>query len=310
MSRVAAVIVALVLFVPAFANAQRKPARPKDLGPKPDLLTLRYKPQAGTLLYNIHTEITQHVRDEQNNLHGSVRANAQLAIHNVSVDYAKGLWSFDRYFTSFEITGEDLLGNKLKISEPAAVNKITRFTYLMTGSEVKREELDSIRLLNADAQTFAYFIRPPALLFPLPEHLVTYNDTWQEHTSDTIIVRDTVNVGVTQGHYVYNIDRTYRLDRLADSVGSNIAIIVATNTGSFVGTQSNTVTGLTVALNGPLTGVDTIYLSLFSGRVIKRLTSLEVPVKVTTEGRPPIQDILDMRRTMVLDESNAVHLHD
>jgi hypothetical protein len=291
------------------ANAQRR-TKTKETLPKNDFLTLRYKPQAGTLLYNIRTDISQRVRDERSELNATVHTSAQLAIHNVSIDYSKDMWSFDRYFTSFQIVGRDLLGNTLNIKEPGAINRVTRFTYSMTGTEVERKELNPIILLNADAQTYAYFIRPPALLVPLPLHLITYGNTWQEHVIDTIPVRDTVNVGITEGKYIYNVDRTYRLDRLMDSVGSNTAMIVAENTGTFEGTQSNTVTGITVNLHGPVTGVDTIYLDLFSGRMMQRNTSLTVPVTVETEGRSPLEDVLEVRRTMILDESNAVRLRE
>jgi hypothetical protein len=59
-------------------------------------------------------------------------------------------------------------------------------------------------------------------------------------------------------------------------------------------------------LHGPITGVDTIYLDLFSGRVISRTTDLSIPVHVETEGRPPLEDLLQVRRKMTLDESNAI----
>jgi hypothetical protein len=307
--RIRVIAIVLLAALSGVASGQRRKApKPKERQVKRDLLTLRYKPQAGTLLYNIHTDISQRVLENMTELSGVFSTSAQLAIHNVSIDYAKGLWSFDRYFTSLDIRGKDLRGNEVNLTEPNAINKTTRFTYQMTGDEVQHTVLTPIILLNADAQTYAYFIRPPALLAPLPKGMVTYGDTWIEKTEDTINVHDTVNIGTTDGMYIYKVGRVYKLDRLTDSVGSHIAVIVAQNDGWFDGNQSNSVTGIDLKLHGPVTGTDTLYLDLLSGRLMSRTTDLHIPVSVETEGRAPLTDVLDVHRSMVLDESNALEL--
>src|SRR5665213_442965 len=156
----------------------KTPPVPRAPKIKPDFLTLRYKPQAGTLLYDIHTRIDQNVRTDRDALHGVLHSDAQLAFRNVAIDYKKGLWSFDESFTSFEITGQELSGDSLSLEEHFAVNRITQLTYDMNGNELSRVVQDTLRLLNAEAQTDAYFFEPPRMLIPLPERAVTYGDTW------------------------------------------------------------------------------------------------------------------------------------
>src|ERR1041385_2423430 len=114
-------------------SAQSEPtlATPQPMEIKPDRLIIRYKPQAGTLLYNVRTEIAQHVRTDRDELTGALVSSAQLAFHNVSIDYKKDTWVFDRYFTHFEINGRNLSGDTLKLNENQAVNRITRLTYEM-----------------------------------------------------------------------------------------------------------------------------------------------------------------------------------
>ncbi|MDP4200504.1 MAG: hypothetical protein Q8922_05830 [Bacteroidota bacterium] len=272
---------------------------------KPDVLTLRYKPQAGTLLYNIKTEINQHVRTDRIEMTGMLTSVAQLALHNVSIDYKKGHWSFDRYFTRFEISGHQLTGDSLSLRENQAVNRITRLTFDMRGNELVRDVIDSIKLFNAEAQTNAYFFQPPRMLIPLPEYGVTYGDAWQEHTTDTIAVRDTVNIGITTGSFVYDVSRTYQLARLLDTMGSYLAMIVAVDSGQFSGHQSNTVTGAALRTHGPLSGSDTTYLDLFSGRVLKRSSHMAIPASVEVANSVPFTDRLDVRSVVSLSESNA-----
>ena len=128
--------VCILIIVASSSGAQRRkshappaPAAPHEVKIKPDILTLRYKPQAGTLLYNIRTEIDQHVRTDRDELNGNLVSTAQLAFHNVSIDYKHGLWSFDQYFTGFEVAGRELSGDSLLLRETEAVNRRTRLTY-------------------------------------------------------------------------------------------------------------------------------------------------------------------------------------
>src|SRR5438105_12819289 len=90
----AIIFCAAALLVSIRADAQRRHSKHKEVADsvqaatpepieiKPDRLVLRYKPQAGTLLYNVHTEIAQHVRTDQDELSGSLMSSAQLAFHN------------------------------------------------------------------------------------------------------------------------------------------------------------------------------------------------------------------------------------
>lgn len=272
---------------------------------KPDILTLRYKPQAGTLLYNVHTEIGQSVHSDGNDYHGVLRSAAQLAFHNVAIDYKKGVWSFEEYFTKFEITGQELLGDSVSLRESLAVDRVTQLTYDMKGDELDKIIVDTLKLLNAEAQTNAYFFEPPRMLIPLPEHAITYGDVWAEHHTDTIPVRDTVNLGTTTGAYTYDVFWKYHLARLLDTDNRFYAIIVATDSGMFSGFQSNTATKITTRTSGPITGSDTTVLDLFSGCVIKRTLDMTIPAKVTVGSNASLLDKLTVHSIVTLDESNA-----
>ena len=283
---------------------------------KQDLLILRYKPQAGTLLYDIRTEVDQHVRTDRDELSGGLVSTAQLAFHSVAVDYKKGLWSFDQYFVNFLLAGRQLTGDSLQLRENGAVDKITRLTYDMKGHELSKQIVDSITLLNTEAQANSYFLEPPRLLIPLPERSVTYGNSWNDHRKDTITVRDTVNIGITSGEYTYDVYRIYKLDRLLDTLQSYLAVIVATDSGSFAGFQSNSATKVSIKIKGPISGADTTYLDLFSGRVLMHTLRMAIPVLVeissastlSNEATTPFTDFEDVRSIVVLNESNAMKL--
>ena len=308
----AALLTASVCAPNLFAQRHhKKPAAPTPAVPhtpevKPDYLTLRYKPQAGTLLYDVHTRIDQSVRTERDELSGYLASDAELAFHNVSIDYKKGLWSFDESFTKFDVAGHTLAGDSLWLRENLAVNRITALTYNLKGDELKKVIRDSLKLLNAEAQTNAYFFEPPRMLIPLPEHTVTFGDAWFDHRSDTIPVHDTINIGTTTGEYVYDVSRTYHLARLIDT--EYLAIIVGTDTGSFQGYQTNSVTNVTTKSAGPISGADTTYLDLFSGRVVKRTLSMTIPAQVVVSSATPFMDMLRVRSVVTLSESNAAKL--
>jgi len=298
----------------------RPPAAPHTPQIKPDILTLRYKPQAGTLLYDIHTRIDQTVHTERDVLNGELRSDAQLAFRNVAIDYKKGLWSFDESFTSFQVSGHELSADvhsadSLLLQENFAVNRVTEVTYDMKGDELSRIVKDTLRLLNAEAQTNAYFFEPPRMLIPLPEHPVTYGNTWTEHRADTIPVHDTVNIGTTTGSYVYDVSRIYRLVRLTDTLDRYLAIIVATDTGTFQGYQTNSLTKVTTRSSGPVSGTDTTILDLFVGSVVKRTLDMTIPARVQVsvgEGAAPathtplqpFTDVLTIHSIVTLNESN------
>jgi hypothetical protein len=301
--------VANIIIAPhAMAQSGQHKASARAPQIKPDMLTLRYKPQAGTLLYDIHTRISQRVRTDRDELEGVLRSEAQLAFHNVAIDYKKGLWSFDESFTSFEVSGHELSGDSLLLQENYAVNRVTELTYDMKGNELSKEVKDTLKLLNAEAQTNAYFFEPPRMLIPLPEHTVTYGNTWSEHRQDTIAVRDTINTGTTSGSYIYNVFRTYRLAQLTDTLERYLAVIVATDTGMFQGFQTNSVTKVMTKTSGPISGGDTTILDLFAGCVIKRTLDMRIPTQVEVSSAKPFTDVLTVHSIISLDESNAKEL--
>ena len=276
---------------------------------KQDMLILRYKPQAGTLLYDVRTEVDQHVRTDRDELSGNLVSTAQLAFHNVAIDYKKGLWSFDQYFTKFQLAGRQLTGDSISLHENGAVNKITRLTYEMKGRELNKVTVDSLKLLNTEAQANSYFLQPPRLMIPLPERSVTYGDTWSEHRMDTVLVRDTVNIGTTLGQYTYDVYRTYKLASLLDTLGRYFAIIAATDSGFFQGFQNNSVTKVNIKIKGPIAGADTTYLDLFSGRVVMRTLRMSIPATVEVSNAEPFTDFEEVRSVVVLNESNAMKLN-
>ena len=304
------IVLACAASIPVRIVAQRREKVLHKPQIKPDMLTLRYKPQAGTLLYTIHTRIGQSVHAGAEHETAMLESNAELAFQNVAIDYKKGLWSFDEYFTNFEIAGKNFSGDSLSLHENFAINRVTRLTFDMRGNELERVVQDSLKLLNAEAQTNAYFFEPPRMLIPLPEHGVTYGNTWEEHSRDTIPVYDTVNVGVTSGSYIYDVSRTYRLVSLIDTMQSYLVIIVGRDTGTFQGFQTNTVTKVTTNSYGPISGVDTTILDLASGSVVKRALDMTIPARVQVSSAEPFLDELNVRSVVRLSEANAKFIGD
>ena len=309
-ARVLLVLTALwIVSIPSLAqHRHKKSAAPHTPTIKPDILTLRYKPQAGTLLYNVQTEIGQSIQSSIRAYHGALRSDAQLAFHNIALDYKRGIWTFDEYFTKFDLTDKTLRGDSVSFHEGLAVDRITELTYNMKGDELAKLIMDTIKLLNAEAQTDAYFLQPPRMLIPLPEHAVTYGDQWSDHKQDSIAVRDTINLGTTTGEYVYDVYWNYHLARLMDTENHFYAIIVASDSGTFSGYQTNSKMKVTTRVSGPITGTDTTFLDLFSGCVTKRTIALSIPAQVTVGSDAPILDTLEVRSLVDLDESNATKL--
>jgi hypothetical protein len=319
----ASVILLLPCFIfhapSSFAQHIKVPKAPEI---KPDELTLRYKPQSGTLLYDVHTEIGQHINTNHGILGGSLSSDAQLAFHTTSIDYRKGIWSFEQFFTFFQLKGREFSGDSIYLRENLAVNRITRLTYDFLGNEMSKKIKDTLKLLNAEAQTNAYFFEPPRMLIPLPEHVVTYGDAWTDRSRDSVQVRDTVNIGITTGGYTYDVTRTYRLSSLRDTMGQYLAIIVVTDTGTFEGSQTNSITRVTQTASGPISGTDTTLLDLFSGRVVRRTLNMAIPaiVKVFAadqsnsshdrrkDATVPFTDMINVRSVVVLNGSNVTSL--
>jgi hypothetical protein len=300
----------LCLLVGGAVYAQHRHKRTVPSAPKikKDILTLRYKPQAGTLLYNIKTEIDQSIASGAKDYRGAFHTDAQLAFHNRTIDYKHGIWTFDEYFTKFDLSNKALLGDSVGFREGLAVDRVTELTYNMQGDELAKLIVDTMKLLNTEAQTNAYFLQPPRMLIPLPEHAVTYGDIWKDHHVDTISVRDTVNLGITTGAYIYDVSWNYHLASLLDTNNHYYAIIVATDSGRFSGFQTNSETKVTTHASGPIVGNDTTVLDLFSGSVMKRSIDLAIPAKVNVASDPPFIDRLAVHSIVTLDESNATIL--
>jgi hypothetical protein len=301
-------LIAIALSAQAQTAHQKAPKKPHTPQIKADMLTLRYKPQAGTLLYNVHTQIDQFVHSDANDFRGVLRSDAQLAFHNQAIDYKNGIWTFEEYFTKFDVAGHDLLGDSISLIESWAVNRVMERTYDMKGDELSKIIRDTMKLLNAEAQTNAYFFEPPRMLIPLPDRPITYGDAWSEHRVDTVPVRDTINTGITSGEYTYDVSRTYHLARLLDTNSRYFAIIVATDSGTFFGFQTNSDTKVTTKVSGPISGADTTVLDLFSGCVIKRTLDMIIPAGVAVSSAPAFIDTLAVHSIVTLDESNATLL--
>jgi hypothetical protein len=96
---------------------------------------------------------------------------------------------------------------------------------------------------------------------------------------------------------------------VGDSVGHRyLALIVARDSGTFAGAQTNSVTNVVTKSRGPLTGEDTTFLDLFSGRVVMRTLHMSIPATVEVSSALPFTDFLDVRSVVVLNESNATKL--
>jgi hypothetical protein len=290
---------------PLFAQPKPKDKKPgKEQQPKADLFTLRYKPQAGTLYYDVETVINHNLEER---FVFPIKSIAQLALETKDVDYTTQYWTYDYYYRELKTVLSKLqLPNASKdsvLNEVRAIGKKTRVTYSMVGSQVNFRPIDTARL-SGEAQFFSYFFRPPRLLAPLPTEKVTYGATWKEHRLDTVKFVDTVGIEqFVNGITIYDLSYEYKFEGLADTVDGSVAIISTKQTGTFTGAQYNP-SGDRIDYSAPITGSDTTYLDLRTGRVVSRETLYSIPVKVTAEGRPPTSDLLDVRSTVRLNTSN------
>jgi hypothetical protein len=304
--RIFTIIIALSAFLyGGDSNAQSRKKREKEPEPVGDLFTLRYKPQLGTLYYDVKTTISHNL---ENKLVFPIRSVAQLALDTKGVDPKNLNWTYDYYYRELKtILSKDQLphgGDKDSIlNEVRAIGKRTRVTYSMLGRQVRVTPVDTARL-SGEAQFFSYFFQPPRLLAPLPEKKVSYGAVWEDRRNDTVTFVDTLGIEqFTNGVSVYQLKYTYKFERLQDTVDGNVAVISSIQTGTFAGVQYNP-SGDRLDYSAPITGTDTTYLDLRTGRVLYRDTHYEIPVAVTSPGRPSTSDLLDVRSTVMLNLDN------
>lgn len=296
----------LMLLSTAVSTAvMAQPARKKKPAePLADAFTLRYKPQVGTLYYDVETVIMHNLEEKHI---FPIKSIAQLALETKDVDYKNQHWTYDYYYRELKtILSKFQLPEATKdsiLNEVRAIGKRTRVTYSMIGFPVSIVQLDSARL-SGEAQFFAYFFQPPRLLAPLPVEKVTYGTTWTERKRDTVRFLDTLGIEqFSNGYTIYDLQYEYKFERLADTVAGSIAVISSKQTGVFTGAQFNP-SGDRIDYSAPITGSDTTYLDLLRGRVLSRETYYSIPVRVTAEGRPPTSDLLEVRSRVKLNTAN------
>jgi hypothetical protein len=278
----------LTIFIASPLFAQKKRGKhAADPENKRELYTLRYKPQVGTTLYDAQTIVTHHL---QNGVQFPIISKAQLAFRNIDVDMTKSFWTFDRYFTKLSTIDRDTT-----IKENGAINKITRLRYSMTGAEVRNEVIDSV-VLSEDAQFLSYFFRAPRMLLPLPEEIITYGATWLDQSNDTI--------PVPGGTFIYNTKYKYTFAGVNDTLGGIAAIITADQSGTFVGEQQKPGEQRFI-FSGPIVGADTTYLNLLNGKVVLRISTVKIPVRVATAEGLTSSDDLEVRSVYSLNNSNV-----
>ena len=279
-------IVAMIASSATLAVAQRQDSK-SDPVPKEEIFTLRYKPQLGTTLYDAETVVMHHL---ENGVEFPITSHAQLAWKNISVDLNNSVWTFDRYYTRLNTIDRDTT-----IKEIGCINKVSRLTYSMVGEELKREVIDT-SILSEDAQFLSYFFRAPKMMLPLPLERVTYGATWTDVGTDTI--------AVPGGSFIYRVGHTYHFDRLIDTLDDgHAAVITSEQTGLFEGVQQR-VGEQRLSFTGPITGADTTYLNLLTGRVVLRISHINIPVHVEAQEGLPSSDILDVRSVYAINRSN------
>jgi hypothetical protein len=259
---------------------------PKEVELKEERYTLRYKPQLGTTLYDAETVVTHTL---ENGDKFPVISKAQLVWKNIAVDMKKGIWTFDRYYARLNTIDRDTT-----IKEIGSINKVSRLTFSMNGQEIHQEVVDTA-ILSEDAQFLSYFFRAPRMMLPLPIALVTYGASWVDDRVDTVTVPG--------GTFRYDVHYVYEFDGVLDTLGGVAAIITSVQNGNFSGSQQR-IGEQRLDFKGPITGRDTMYLNLLTGRIVRRDSYVNIPVHVEPEHGPPSSDILDVHSSYVLNRSN------
>ena len=268
------------------------------------MFTLRYKPQVGTLYYDVQTTISHNL----DNKHiFPIKSLAQLALETKDVDHKNLNWTYDYYYRELKTILSKLQrphsDKDSVLNEVRAIGKKTRVTYSMLGKQVNYLPLDTAKL-SGEAQFFSYFFQPPRLLTPLPEKKVSYGATWTDSRRDTVRFVDTLGIEqFANGHSIYDLQYTYKFERLLDTIAGSVAVISSQQRGHFSGVQFNP-SGDAIRYQAPIMGSDTTYLDLLTGRVLYRDTHYGIPVIVTAEGREPTSDALEVRSIVMLNVTN------
>lgn len=268
------------------------------------MFTLRYKPQVGTLYYDVQTTISHNL----DNKHiFPIKSLALLALETKAVDYQNLIWTYDYYYRELKtILSKLQLPNTDRDStfnEVRAIGKRTRVTYNMLGRPLKVLSVDTARL-SGEAQFFSYFFQPRRFLTPLPETKISYGATWDDERRDTVRFVDTLGIGqFSHGYSIYDLQYSYKFERLLDTVAGSVAVISSRQKGYFHGMQHNP-SGDSIRFSAPITGSDTTFLDLLTGRVLYRDTHYKIPVIVKAEGREPTTDDLDVRSIIMLNVTN------
>ncbi|HET6512329.1 MAG TPA: hypothetical protein VFH43_09060 [Candidatus Kapabacteria bacterium] len=289
--------------VDALAQPKRK-NKTREPEPQGDVFTLRYKPQVGTLYYDVQTTISHNI---ENKFVFPIKSVAQLALETKDVDHKSQLWTYDYFFRELKtILSKYQIPHGEKdsvLNEVRAIGKKSRVTYSMLGKQVSFHAMDTSRL-SGEAQFFSFFFQPPRLLAPLPEKKASYGTTWEDARRDTVRFLDTLGIEqFANGYSIYDLKYVYKFERLQDTVDGSVAVISSQQTGSFKGVQFNT-TGDEIFYEAPITGSDTTYLDLLTGRVLYRDTHYSMPVIVKAAGREQTSDILDIRSIVMLNIAN------
>jgi len=279
------------------AQAQKHASQPKRKKSEPEeAFTLRYKPQLVTWLYDAKTTV---IHDFEHGLKVfPIVCNGQLAFRNTRIDLNHENWTFERYFTKLNITlskQQVLKDRDSVLPERGVINRSTRLTYDLTGHELDRHEIDTIRFTSDEAQFAFFFIQPPRLLIPLPKGKIGYGSVWREAKIDTLTIKD--------GECYYNAIHNYTFEKLVDTLGGMTAMIVDRQTGVLTGSQM--AANLHVNFKGPIAGEDTTYLDLLSGRVVLQVKHLKIPITDEVPNMPSISEDMEVRSVITYDRMNA-----
>jgi len=284
---------------------QAQPGKPKKAAAKSvkgepkEAFTLLYKPQLGTLLYDIKTSVRHNIGDGK--IQFSVLSDAQLAINNTVVNVEDEEWTFERYYSKLNtlLSAEQLqMDHDSIIRENGAINRILRARYSWIGEELGYRRIDSLRL--SDEAQFMYYYQGQHLIIPLSKEQVVPGDTWTNKRLDTVAVRD--------GIYVYDVSTTYTFDRLVDTLGGTSALIIGKHTGAFTGMQK--AGEETLQLSGPISGTDTTYLNLYTGTIILERLMANIPVTGESSGGGKVSDMLNIVSTIQLNGTNLRNKED
>lgn len=280
--------------VQAQPGKPKKPVKTASGKAEPrEIFTLIYKPQLGTLLYDIKTTVQHNIGQGKSVF--QVGSDAQLAINNTDVDIDQEVWTYERYYAKLNTVLSDAqlqIGHDSTIREHGAINRVYRAKYSWRGKELSARTLDTLRL--SDEAQFMYYFQGPHLFIPLPEEQVAVGAKWEGHRTDSVVLQD--------GLYSYDINTLYTFDSLVDTLGGVAARIISKNEGTFKGYQRAGED--TLYLSAPITGTDTLYLSMYTGTIIFSEVNESIPVIGRSSHGGEVSDALEVRSNIALNGTN------